>query len=83
MYSNVPITDVKNTINEILSRNNVNEIKKEEILKLLDVVLEQNYIQINEQYYVQKKGLAMGAPTSAIFDEVYIQYLEYTSIVDY
>jgi hypothetical protein len=82
MYTNVPITDVKNTMYEVLSRNNVNEREKEELLNLLNVVLEQNYIHINEQYYTQNEGLAMGVPTSAILAEAYIRHLEHISIVD-
>lgn len=31
---------------------------------------------------MQNEGLAKGAPTSAIFAEVYIQHLEHTSVVD-
>jgi hypothetical protein len=39
-------------------------------------------IFLNEQYYIQNEGLAMGAPTSAILAEVCIQHLEHTSIAD-
>jgi hypothetical protein len=39
-------------------------------------------IQINEQYYLLNKGLAMRAPTSAMLSEVYIQNLEHASIAD-
>jgi hypothetical protein len=31
---------------------------------------------------MQNEGLAMGAPTSAILAETYIQHLEHTSIFD-
>jgi hypothetical protein len=65
-----------------LSRNNANELEREEILNLLDVVLEQKYIQINEQYYMQNVGLPMGTPTSAILAEVCILHLEHMSVVD-
>jgi hypothetical protein len=60
----------------------VKEIEIEEILNLLDVVLEQNYVRINEQHYVQNEGLAIGAPTSAILAAVHLQHLEHTSIAD-
>jgi hypothetical protein len=40
-------------------------------------MMEQNYFQFNEEYYKQTEGLAMGAPTSAILAEVYIQYIEH------
>jgi hypothetical protein len=49
----IPITNVKYTINEVLNRNDVKVVVKEEILNLLNVIL--------EQYYIQNEGLAMGA----------------------
>jgi hypothetical protein len=32
---------------------------------------------IKQEYYKQTDGLAMGAPTSAIIPETYIQYMEH------
>jgi hypothetical protein len=47
---------------------------------LSSIVLQQNYIQFKDHYYKQQDGLAMGVPTSAIFSEIFIQYLEHTII---
>jgi hypothetical protein len=47
---------------------------QEEIINILKSVMEQNYFQFNEQYYKQTGALAMGAPTSNILAEVYIQH---------
>jgi hypothetical protein len=82
MNMNIRTKEVRNIINEILNMNNKKEIAKEEILSLLSVILEQNYININQQYYSKYEGLAIGAPTSALLSEVYIQHLEHTSIAD-
>jgi hypothetical protein len=82
MYTNIPIADVKNTIYEVLNKNDVKEIVKKETLNFLSVVLEQNYIWVNKQYDIQNEGLAMGAPTSAMIAEVYIQHLKHTLIPD-
>jgi hypothetical protein len=86
MNTNIPTKDVRNTINEILNRNNVKELLKEEILNILSVILEQNYTWIKEQYYLQNVGLAMETPTSAVLAEVCtstcIQHLGQTSISD-
>jgi hypothetical protein len=43
---------------------------------MCDVVLHQNYFYC----YVQKDGLAVGAPTSSILSEFYLQYLEHNSL---
>jgi hypothetical protein len=49
---------------------------------LVKEVLEQNYFAHNNIIYQQMEGLAMGAPTSSIFSEAFIQYLEHTQIVN-
>jgi hypothetical protein len=82
MYTNIPTTEVRKIIDDILNGNNIKEEKKKEILNILDIVLEQNYVRYNEQCYTQEEGLAKGAPTSAILAEVFLQYLEHTQIAD-
>jgi len=39
-------------------------------------ITNQNYFQFKNENYVQTEGLAMGAPTSAILSEIYLQFLE-------
>jgi hypothetical protein len=46
----------------------------------MNTILEQNYFQHHHKYYKQTDGLAMGAPTSAILAEIYIQNMEHTNI---
>jgi hypothetical protein len=36
------------------------------MIHILKTVLEQNYFQVDQEYYKQTDGLAMGAPTSSI-----------------
>jgi hypothetical protein len=43
-------------------------------------VLEQNYFQVDQEYYKQANGLAMGAPTSSVMVETYTQNMEHTQI---
>jgi hypothetical protein len=80
MYTNIP-TDVLLTIAEsAYNNNNVKENLKCDTLKLLKVIIDQNYSQFLGQTYVQNEGLAMGAPTSSILSEIYLQHLESSRI---
>jgi hypothetical protein len=69
-----------------ISANRINffppQEAKTEIRNLLNTTLEQNYIKHNGKWYKQIDGLAMGAPTSAILAEVFIQYFEHTTVID-
>jgi hypothetical protein len=49
---------------------------------LVKTILEQNYFTYNTVMYQQMERLAMGAPTSSIFSEVFIQHLEHTQLVN-
>jgi hypothetical protein len=53
---------------------------QKEIMHILQIVMEQNYFQFDQQYYKQTDRLAMGAPTSSIMAETYIQHMEYKHI---
>jgi len=46
------------------------------------VIIDQNYFQFMGQTYVQHDGLTMGAPTSSILSEFYLQHLENSKIYD-
>jgi hypothetical protein len=47
-------------------------------------ILNRNYTQHIDPKYIQNEGLAMGAPTSAILAEAFMQYLEhYHHVMDY
>jgi hypothetical protein len=78
MYHTIHVT----VLRDIITKNNVT-VNEEctEILNWLKFIIDHNYIQHNNQYYKQTV-LAMGAPTSAISVDVYIQFLEYTEIAN-
>jgi hypothetical protein len=44
---------------------------------MLQIILQKNCFQFDNQYYKQNTGLAMGAPTSAIIAETFLQNLEH------
>jgi hypothetical protein len=67
MYTNIPIKELINIIQESLTHNHIPNEYKNEIMALTKIVLNQNYFQYNDELYTHKDGLAMGAPTSSIF----------------
>jgi hypothetical protein len=81
MYTNIPTSELKYIIKNIVDQNhNMSNIENDELLNLLNFILEQNYFQFKNQFYKQNDGLAMGAPTSAILADTFIQYPEHTVI---
>lgn len=51
-----------------------------EIIKLCDTIITQNYFQFENSQYLQEQRLDMVAPTSSIFSEIYLQFIENTKI---
>jgi hypothetical protein len=50
-------------------------------MKISQIIIKENYFQFQNTIYI-KGGLAMGAPTSSIFSEIYLQYIDNTIISD-
>jgi len=62
--------------------NGLESALKQEILRLTDLVVTQNYYKFQNKTYIQKSGLAMGAPSSSILSEIYLQFMENTKIFE-
>jgi hypothetical protein len=78
MYTNIPQQDATHVIHNILL--NYNENIANDIQNMLQIILQQNYFQFDNQYHKQNIGLSMGALTSAIIAETYLQNLEHNQI---
>jgi hypothetical protein len=81
MYTNIPKVEIINIVNNII--HNIQGIEtnlQKEIIHILETIMEQNYFHFNQEYYKQIDGLAMGAPTSSILAEIYVQNMERTKI---
>ena len=76
MYTNIPTGTVLSTIKEICQNNYVMKEIEADIIRLSEAVIKQNYFRFMGKTFAQNDGLAMGAPTSSIFSEIYLQSLE-------
>ena len=48
---------------------------REELIRLYDTTTNQNYVSNNGQIIIQKEELAMGAPTSGLIAEFFLQII--------
>jgi hypothetical protein len=80
MYTNIPTEALPNMLLSIMEAQSTDTEYSRHILSLVQIVLRQNYFQHGKELFQQKEGLAMGAPTSSILSEVYLQNLEHNSI---
>jgi hypothetical protein len=82
MYTNIPKDELISIIDKMCDEQNIEHTLKMEITNIIKLVVAQNYFKFEGKTYLQKRGLAMGAPTSSILSEVSMQHLENTIIYD-
>jgi hypothetical protein len=81
MYSNIPTDELVKIINELCIEQALDEKTTNKLIKITHTIIDKNYSEFQSRYYIQNKGLAMGAPTSATLSEIYLQNLECTKII--
>jgi hypothetical protein len=84
MYTNTATSKLPLIIKEICKNLNTPKPNVQDMLNITKTILRQNYFNFQNctHTHTQPDGLAMGAPTSAIFSEIYLQYIEHKFIAD-
>ena len=82
LYTNVPIKETIQTLEQLLRQNNTPETHIHEIITLTKLITEQNYFTYNNKIYTQTEGLPMGSPISGILAEIYIHNIEQNHIIN-
>jgi hypothetical protein len=72
MYTNIPTSKIPHIVEKICKYQNTPRDIRKELLRIIKTVLKKNYFTFKNNTYTQPEGLAMGAPTSAIFLELYL-----------
>jgi hypothetical protein len=80
LYSNIPVPETKTILTDILKYELVTPQTQQEILKWYDVITGQNYFTHNKDIIHQYDGLAMGAPSSGLIAEIFLQHIEHTHL---
>ena len=76
MYSNIPTEETKYILYNSLTRDMIDQHTITELINWYEIVTQQNYLKNNDQIIIQKDGLAMGAPSSSITSEIFLQNIE-------
>jgi hypothetical protein len=77
VYSNIPVNETKTILGNILTHNGTETRTQQELLKWYNIISKQNYFTHNKQIAIQHDGLPMGAPSSGLIAEIFLQYIEH------
>jgi hypothetical protein len=80
IYSNIPTTETKQVLDNMLSSNLIDPQIRFELLDWYEIVTKQNYFHENNKIIIKTEGLAMAAPSSGILSEIFLQHIEHTNL---
>jgi hypothetical protein len=80
MYSNIPLAETRHILNNSLEKNMVEPNIKHELLAWYDTITKQIFFSFKQHIHIPTDELAMGAPSSSILSEVFLQHVEHTLI---
>jgi len=78
VYSNIPCYETKQILKNMLSSNMTDHMRSSDILNCFEVITKQNYFSHGDKTITQTDGLAMGAPSSGIISEIFLQHFEHS-----
>jgi hypothetical protein len=82
MYLNIPAYELIYIITSIANGNDIHEELIKEIKLLTELIIKQNYFELNSNFYLESQGLAMGVASSASLSEIYLQHIEHNQILN-
>jgi hypothetical protein len=80
LYSNIPVKETRVILASILQQSLIPHKAQQELLNWYDIITKQNYFAHKEQIVVQHDGLAMGAPSSGLIAEIFLQHIEHSQL---
>ena len=80
LYSNIPVKETRAILTDILQHELVTPQTQQEILKWYDIITRQNYFAHNKDIVIQYNSLTMGAPSSGLIAEIFLQHIEHTHL---
>ena len=77
LYTNIPHKDGLDACRGFLNNTSAsNELPVNSVLKLIQLVLENNHFRFNKENYIQKMGTAMGSPMAPAYASLFMGKLE-------
>ena len=77
LYPSIPTKETKTILEGTLKKYYINPQTEQELLNWYDTITQQNYFTNDNNILIQQDGLAMGAPSSSLIAEIFLQHLEH------
>jgi hypothetical protein len=77
LYTNIPVKETRGILFAKLEQNGTDSKVIQELMSWYDTITSQNYFTHSGNTQIQKDGLAMGAPSSGLISELFLQQMEH------
>ena len=72
LYPNVPRKEARESVKTALERREKKQIPTDEILRMMDLVLENNNFSFGEKHFIQTEGTAIGSHLGKNYASTYM-----------
>ena len=76
LYTNIPIKETLEIIKTQLIKKKLEKEYTTQLIKIIETIMNQNYLQLNNTLHEHKEGIPMGSPTSGITSEIFLKNME-------
>jgi hypothetical protein len=77
LYTNITVKETSDILFAKLEQNGTDSKVIQELMSWYDTITSQNYFTHSENIQIQKDGLTMGAPSSGLISELFLQQMEH------
>jgi hypothetical protein len=82
LHTNISVKEIKTIFTNIPTNSLMTPQTQQELLSWYDVIIKQNYFTHDNQIIFQHDGVAMGAPSSGLITDIFLQHIEHSHITD-
>jgi hypothetical protein len=80
LFTNAPVEEVLHVIkNKLFMDHTLSEcspLELDGVMELLEVCIKTTYFQLEDKFYQQKEGMAMGSSLSPVVTNIFMKHLE-------
>jgi hypothetical protein len=84
LFTNIPVEEILQVITNRLNTDpsfpECSTLQVEDIIELLDICLTTTYFKLEDKFYQQKKGMAMGNSLSPVVSNIFMEHFEETTL---
>lgn len=76
LFNRIPPYDVMQIAENLILKSTIENTKKLELINMIELCLDHNYLQYNNKIYSDSNGIPIGSPLSPLMAEIFLAHIE-------